>query len=245
MKINEEKIIQLSKEGYSNSQIAIIMNMNPKNLTKYRFSKGIKCSRYDKLEITEEQRQVILGSILGDGYIGIDSKIAKAARMAIKHSIKQKKYVEYKYSILENLCKKLTIDKRRDERFINPDYEMVSFRTMSHPIFTEYMNKFYKNRKKRIHEEIFSISGLGLAIWFMDDGYLDHKTVKFATNCFTIEDLETIQKMFYTKFNIEITIQKKHTIRIRQNSTAKFVNIISPFLIESMYYKIPIQYRPK
>jgi len=52
--------------------------------------------------ITHEQRQVILGSLLGDMCI-MRRRPSWNAHLQIKHSIKQKEYVEWKYNALKNI----------------------------------------------------------------------------------------------------------------------------------------------
>lgn len=49
--------------------------------------------------LSEEQKEVILGCLLGDGYMRKKTN----AHLQITHSVKQSTYVDWKYQILENL----------------------------------------------------------------------------------------------------------------------------------------------
>ena len=51
--------------------------------------------------LTQLQKSIIIGCILGDGYLRIFPG-RKNALMEINHSAKAKDYVDWKYSVLEN-----------------------------------------------------------------------------------------------------------------------------------------------
>ena len=53
--------------------------------------------------LTKEQKSIILGSVLGDGYVRIIPG-RKNAFLEINHSIHQKKYVDWKYDKLKDIC---------------------------------------------------------------------------------------------------------------------------------------------
>jgi len=60
--------------------------------------------------LTQLQKSVVVGSILGDGYLRI-IKGRKNAFLEINHSEKQKDYVDWKYKILEDFSG--SVPKRR------------------------------------------------------------------------------------------------------------------------------------
>jgi hypothetical protein len=94
--------------------------------------------------------------------------------------------------------------------------------------------------KKRIYkEDLYKLEGLGLAIWYMDDGYKPKYGGCFiSTNCFSFEDLEIVKKMFLEKFNIRVTYNSKHVTYISAKEFPKFVKLIEPYIIPSMRYKL-------
>lgn len=49
--------------------------------------------------LSEEQKQVILGCLLGDGYMRKKTN----AHLQITHSVKQSEYVDWKYKIFKDL----------------------------------------------------------------------------------------------------------------------------------------------
>jgi hypothetical protein len=58
--------------------------------------------------LTQLQRSIIIGSLLGDGYVRIvDGR--KDAFLEINHSISQKEYVDWKYEMLQSICVRETV----------------------------------------------------------------------------------------------------------------------------------------
>jgi len=54
--------------------------------------------------LTQEQKSLIIGTILGDGYLRIIPR-RKNAFLEVNHSANQRDYVDWKYSILRSIVK--------------------------------------------------------------------------------------------------------------------------------------------
>ena len=85
---------------------------------------------------------------------------------------------------------------------------------------------------------LYKLTGLGIATWYMDDGSNGHYGYIFCTNGFSKDDVQLIQKFFKEKFDINTTIRKDNVIYIKADSKQKFKNLVSPYIIESMKYKL-------
>jgi hypothetical protein len=77
----------------------------------------------------------------------------------------------------------------------------------------------------------------------MDDGSSLERGVKIATNCFTLEEVNLLCNVLKLKYNIIATPNKRgknkgHIIIIHVNSMKLFINIIKPYLLPSLYYKL-------
>ncbi len=68
--------------------------------------------------LTEFERSIIIGSILGDGYLRIIPG-RKNAFLEINHSIKAKEYVDYKYNSLKRLCESAPKERRLFQKILN------------------------------------------------------------------------------------------------------------------------------
>ena len=105
----------------------------------------------------------------------------------------------------------------------------------------KYRDMFYKD-KKYINRYVYKLKALGLAIWFMDDGSSNNNRYFLHTNCFDIKSLLLLQKMLNHNFNIKTTLNKcregQYIIYIKAESRELFTTIISPYICDSMKYKL-------
>jgi hypothetical protein len=107
--------------------------------------------------LTKEQRDLVVGCLIGDGYMRLSHRGRGNAAFQIAHSVKQREYVVWKYSKLREFVK--TPPKRNGPRGFR-------FVTRFLPEFTRFYEKFYGEGKKIIpHEQI--IAPLALAVWYM------------------------------------------------------------------------------
>jgi hypothetical protein len=184
--------------------------------------------------LTQLQKSVIIGSVLGDGYLRIVPG-RKNALLEINHSIKARKYVDWKYSILKDIC--LSAPKMR---VINEKRIAYRFFTRQHPEITEFLNMFYENERKKIPSGIV-LDPIALAVWYMDDGSKTKKNdVYLNTQQFSFNDqrklLRALQKIgIRARLNKD---KKYYRIRIYKESIPKFMEIIKSIVVDSMKYKI-------
>ena len=86
--------------------------------------------------LTQIQKSLIIGSLLGDGYARI-IKGRKNAFLEINHSFHMKEYVDWKYEILKNIV--ISPPKMRKG---NGNRIAYRFFTRQHPKITELFNLF-------------------------------------------------------------------------------------------------------
>lgn len=182
--------------------------------------------------LSEIQQQLILGCVLGDGYLRKKTN----AHLQITHSIKQKEYVDWKYSLLKNIV--ITPPKAYQGNAGRIGYR---FFTRSIPELTVFYDLFYINGKKIIPDNL-KLSPLSLAVWYMDDGSKSRKSSYFNCQQFDSRSQSNLMKCL-ANFGIESRLNKdKKYFRIRTlySSTPTLSETIIPHMIKSMRYKIPI-----
>ena len=240
-----QEIIRLNKEGLTNKKIGEKLNMNASTVRKYLSKNGLEGNTErskrivnKELNLTEEQLEILYGSLLGDMSIGINWK---NARPSITHGTGQEEYFNYKCSffkdILGSICKTPRYDKRT-----NKYYNRYSVRLLAHPFFTEIYNMCYVNGIKTVTQEwLDKITPRGLAFWFMDDG---SNSGVLATNSFSYEEVLLIHNWFNDKYNIKTSVQTQksksgtqYLIYIKTESRHTFYNLVKPYIIPSMEYK--------
>src|SRR3989338_9067436 len=112
--------------------------------------------------LSQVQKSVIIGSLLGDGYLRIVPG-RRNAFLEINHSYQQKEYVDWKYDYLKPITKSAPkVRKSNGER--------IAYRFFTRQLsqLTELYQKFYQGRKKIV--PMISLDPLSLAVWYMDDG---------------------------------------------------------------------------
>lgn len=183
--------------------------------------------------LTEEQKQIIVGCLLGDGTMRIKTN----ALLEINHSVRQRELVDWLYANLKQFVG--TAPKVRKGNGKRIAYR---FTTKSLPVFTNLYKQFFVNQKKRL-PPIIQLTPLTLAIWFMDDGSKSRTSVYFNTQQFSLEEQNLLCEMLYKQWSIEATLNKdKHywRIRIRVSSIKRFVELVKPYLLPQFYYKLPL-----
>lgn len=264
-KIDTIKQILVDNPLYSARKIGEIVGLSRQTINWYIKKLGIprdrellrknnNTNRSLSIIISDTAEQIILGSILGDGMItkwrrDKNSQLNHNSSLVIQHTESQLDYLLYKKSLLEDngiKCIKIGI---LDKEVIKEKYTSIingkrikantryTLSTRKSLSFNIYRSLFYK-KVKYINRYIYKLKDLGLAIWYMDDGYKHDNTYYLCTDCFSHKDLILLQKVLYHNFNLETIIDNRKRIRIKSKSSKIFTNIIEKFVCESMKYKI-------
>jgi hypothetical protein len=123
-------------------------------------------------------------------------------------------------------------------------YTYYYFITKSLVEFNELESLFYIKNKgsKRIKIVPANIANLltevGLAYWFMVDGNKTGKGIHLNTNCFTTTEITQLIQVLHAKFDLKCSLHSRNRIYIWSKSTPKFITTVTPFIVESMKYKI-------
>lgn len=191
-------------------------------------------------KVTDREKAILIGILLGDGNIYKRENSTKNASFSTSHSPNQKLYSIHIATILMGLGARLyfaqskTLDKRN-----NKYYESYIVRLKPSKFFNNLYNIFYKNGIKIIPDYIYDYyTSESLAYQYMDDGNKICGTYKIATNCFNVSELQKFQYFLLTKFNLKTTLHKDNGIYIRKESANTFKELVSPYIIDSMKYKL-------
>ena len=240
------EFVELFELGYSDKQLAEHFNCSIPTIKRHRGILNLKIQRYFSqldVSLTEEQEQMILGSLLGDlNLSNPQSNRNNNSRLAIVHSIKQEALFMKKVEILGNFMGAYRLETPPPDKRTGNIYQTYRGNSYAHPIFTNIYNTLYINNVKTVTEDYLSkiYHPIALAYWFMDDG-TNNGTI--ATGLFSINECKLLQKWLLEKFNIESTVQedKNHNwtyIHIKQKSRHHFEELIKPYIIPEMHYKL-------
>jgi len=184
--------------------------------------------------LTQFQKSVVIGSILGDGYLR-RIKGRKDAFLEVNHSIKQKEYVVWKYNVLKNVAGGFPKARRG-----NGTRVAYRFYTKQLSDMTELMQHFYQEKIKIIPIGL-ELNPVILAVWFMDDGSMCRETdIYLNTQQFDVKDQVRLLRILKDcglegRLNRD---KKYHRIRFLKSSIPRLQKIIGPYIIPSMHYKL-------
>ena len=203
---------------------------------------------YKELIVGNDLKQLLIGSLLGDGCFCSPGGTAKNMCLSIAHSIKQKEYLQYKVDILSKygLASTIRYNVIRNKRYT---HELIECRHKSrlHPIFTNIREKYYDSQghKRVLKDFVKDIDALGLAIWYMDDGYVTKNSCILSTCSFTLDEQKLLFDILLKKFNLHFNVGKHDNSMYLQAKDFKlFVSIIKEYIIPSMQYKL-VNYRER
>jgi hypothetical protein len=131
-------------------------------------------------------------------------------------------------------------------------YGFVGVHPKTIPLTQTLVRQLYSSGKKVITEDVLKTLTLqGIALWYMDDGSVSYKKTTYSQNALEItlntylpvEVNEMIIRYFTDTWGIKWSLNKsKRSWRLRMGSWEgkKFFKLISPYIIESMKYKVAL-----
>ncbi len=238
-KIDNKKFEELFNQGLGDEEIGKSLGMSSDGIYSHRMRHGYfrESFKENKLNpLTQDNVEIILGIMMGDGSMECRNK---NARMSTAHGEKQKEYSYYIADKLSNLNPHTYVSVSKLDERTGKRYTSYWVDLPANPAFNEIYEHFYVKRRKRIPIELFdNFTWQSLAYMFMDDGSKTACGGSFATNCFTIDDLQKFQIFLLEKFNIETTICKNHTLYIKAKSFRHMKSYVEPYMCECTKYKI-------
>ena len=182
--------------------------------------------------LSDIQQQLILGCVLGDGYL----RKKVNAHLQITHSFKQKEYVDWKYKILKDIV-------LSPPKIYKGNAGRVGYRffTRSIPEITDIYDQFYQNKRKFI-PSVIKLTPLMLAVWYMDDGSKSYRSCYFNSQGFD-KDSQSCLMQSLEKLGIKSSLNKDKIysrIRVSVSGTSLLMSMIRRHIIFNMRYKIPI-----
>lgn len=207
-----------------------------------------------KLTLTDQQKDVIIGCLLGDGSMGI-TREKPFFGIKFEQGIIHESYLMHLFLIMYPYCGSLPQRRWIDSQKTR---QAVWFRTYRHSNFIHYFHLFYRILKDKTTGKISSkkyipqnidkyLTARVVAYWYMDDGTFNRarsfgkKQFLFSTQGFKKIECEILCQALLKNFNIETRIHKDksyYRIYVRQESREIFKNLILPYIHPSMIYKL-------
>lgn len=195
------------------------------------------------LFLSKEQRSIIFGIILGDGYLQKTGD--KNSRLRLEHSSKQKEYLLWKIKKLPNLFQGEPKYLERVNPISKKTYCYFRHQSQSTPFLGALRKIFYPEGKKKIPENIKKyLSPQTLAVWYMDDGYyyLRDRCAYLYLGNVSQNEAKNLVKAISEKFNIStkwLRKKKGYAIYFPPKEAIKLKDIIKGHILSQFNYKLP------
>ncbi|MGI8566745.1 MAG: recombinase RecA, partial [Pyrinomonadaceae bacterium] len=183
--------------------------------------------------VTDDQMQLLLGGALGDG--SLRQVGTHAAMFRVGHGLAQEDYARWKHSILAPFS-----------RQFGKVGNGVGFDTYAFPALAKLRRDLYNDENKRTvtAAALAPLDARGLAVWYGDDGsFAGHlerwgrgKAVLYNKSLMGA-DRALVQAMF-ERFGLGQPRDDGRGFWLSAEQTAKFHELIAPFLHPSVQYKL-------
>lgn len=193
--------------------------------------------------MNKNNRAILYGMVIGDGYIRNNRP-----SFSIIHGENQYEYIKHKADLLINIFNKPV----NVHKFNNNGYVGYRLETSS-KYFSTIRKKLYVDNTKNIAKSLEYLDEHAIALWYMDDGSLWAKKRNDVIHAYelqisiytdSLDEINTIICWFKSNYDLTFTIKKhknKYSIRCGTKEARKFINIVKPYIIDSMKYKITMQ----
>jgi recombination protein RecA len=191
--------------------------------------------------LSDEEEGIIRGSIMGDG--GLYTRNGKTANFSEGHGLDQKKYLKWKALKLQRLQPRFAypISKKTGKTECRID---TSFFESLEKLRREY----YIDKKYISREVLDKLTPLGLAIWYMDDAHkIKGGGVRLLTCAFSVREQNSMIRYFKERWQVTSKIEwsalydngvRYPYLKFLVDEAEKLINIIEPYIVKPMLYKI-------
>ncbi len=194
------------------------------------------------LRLSDVQREMLVGIILGDACLETQNA-GRTYRLKIEQGAAHADYVQHLYEVFREWVLSPPRSKRGQTRGVTTIN--LAFQTVSHDELAEFGDLFYRDHRKIVPENIGDLlTARGLAYWFMDDGSMkssESKGVLFNTHAYQPDEINTLIGVL-DEFGLDAT-QRQQTdgvqIYVSGRSFERFVELVDPYVIDAMRYKVP------
>jgi hypothetical protein len=194
----------------------------------------------NKVSLTKQQKEVLLGILLGDGHIELALN-GKSARLKIEQELKKMEYVSHLHQLFSNLSP--------GEITAATNSNNVRFSTRYSSTLLFYHTAFYGTKRPWFRKVPCWIEGSftarSLAYLIMDDGGTKSKDSKgLYINVYGLKrrDQEFLCNILVRKFSLQaktVKDRKYSRIFISGHSYETLMPLIDPYILPCVRYKIP------
>jgi recombination protein RecA len=203
--------------------------------------------------LSEQQVQVIFGSLMGDGCLSPNRRGRSGVRFRMGHGARQEAYLDWKASLLANIpCSRTTNGKGAVFADFAPLPELGGLRE----------SIYAGDGKKHLSwDYLKGLTPLALAIWYMDDGCFTLRSkgaqqrtrggtgrIEICVEAMSPGSRDRLAQFLRDSFGLDVKLhasgaRQKGVLRFTTAGTEKFQELVSPYTHPSMDYKLLPRFR--
>ena len=243
-KLNISRMEILYSLGYNDVKIATHLKCSKSTVTYVRSHILKYPPVLENITLTKNQEEILIGTLLGDSYIGYTHNKCKFPNLTFSHCKKQELYAKTKFnklriimSSIKERCYNKTIIIKNRKCNVQPVIFVIGHNCKC---LVKYREIFYENGKKVIPIPFLenTFTAQSLAYLFMDDGCKNQKSFNLNLQGFELSNLLEFSWFLKRKFNLDFIVKKDKTLYLRYKSISIFKDLISQYITEDMKYKI-------
>ncbi len=198
--------------------------------------------------LSDQQIQVILGSLMGDGNLSPNRRGRTGTRFRMGHGAKQAAYLGWKVSLLGNItCSRTTNAKGAVFADFTPLPELAELHDVVY---------FGDGKKHLSWEYLKALTPLALAVWYMDDGCFTVRSkgvqeraqggsgrIEICVEAMSPGTRERLTQYLRDTHGLDVKLvqsgtSRKPVLKFTTAATAKFQKLVAPYIHPSMEYKL-------
>ncbi len=205
--------------------------------------------------LSDQQIQVILGSLMGDGNLSPNRRGRSGTRFRLGHGAQQATYLDWKVSLLGNI----ECSRRTDARgAVFADFTPLPELAELHDVV------YFGGGKKHLSwDYLKALSPLALAIWYMDDGCftirskgLQERTqggsgrIEICVEAMSPGSRDRLMQYLRDTRGLDVKLtargqRQKAVLQFSTAASAKFQELVAPYVHSSMAYKMLPRFRDR
>jgi recombination protein RecA len=207
----------------------------------------------EQQRVGEQQFQLILGSLMGDGSLSPNRRDRSGTRFRMGHGAEQEAYLDWKASLLGNIPHARTVNAKGA---VFADFTpLPELRELHEAVY------FGDGKKHLSWDYLKSLTPLALAVWYMDDGNfilrskgVQERTaggtgrIEICVEAMSPGSRERLARYLRDTHGLQVKLMDRgaRKVSVLQFSTAaseKFQKLVAPYVHPSMEYKLLPRFR--
>jgi recombination protein RecA len=203
--------------------------------------------------LSPSQRQVILGSLMGDGCLSPNTRGRSGTRFRMGHDVKQAAYLDWKVEMLGNIpCSRSANARGAVFADVHPLPELAELHDVVY---------FGAGKKHLTWEYLKSLTPLALAVWYMDDGSFTLRSkgaqertrggtgrIEICVEAMSPGSRQRLVQYLRDSRGLDVKLIERGARRVSvlqftTASTEKFQRLVAPYVHPSMEYKLLPRFR--